>query len=392
MRRLLAVAGLAAAAAMPEAISAQSPPDSVLAVTSARLIDVVSGTVIPQGLVLVRGGRIAAVGSRDSIRIPAGSRVMDLGDATLLPGLIDAHVHLLLGGPPRANAEATLRAGFTTVQDLGALRYANLSLRDSVQDGRWSGPRIIGAGPWLGVSGGICDFSGIGVRDRSELLQRIRTDAERGADVIKLCVTGWPAAGFAHPDSVELAEETVAVAVAESGRLGRPAVAHAVGRAGAASAVRGGVAGLAHSAFLDDETIGLMRTRGTWLASTLVSFQQGTDTASFQALWTRMQAAHRGGVRIILGTDAGVVPHGTNARELAALVRLGLTPIDALRAASIRAAQALGVADRLGSLAPGKVADLIAVTGDPLTDIRMMEKVVFVMKDGAVYFSPRPPL
>jgi imidazolonepropionase-like amidohydrolase len=387
MRRLLVVAGLTAAAAGPEAISAQPLPDSVLAVTSARLIDVVSGTMIPRGLVLVRGGRIAAVGSRDSIRIPAGSRVMDLGDATLLPGLIDAHVHLLLGGPARANAEATLRAGFTTVQDLGALRYANLSLRDSVTAGGWSGPRIIAAGPWLGVTGGICDFSGIGIRDRAELLQQIRTDVERGADVIKLCVTGWPAAGFAHPDSVEFAEDVVAAAIAESARLGRPAIAHAVGRGGAASAVRGGIAGLAHAAFLDDETIGLMRSRGTWLASTLGSFQQGTDTASFRALWIRMQAAHRGGVRIILGTDAGVVPHGTNARELDALVRLGLTPIDALRAATIRAAQALGVADRLGSLTPGKLADLVAVSGDPLTDISLMERVVFVMKDGVVSFK-----
>lgn len=387
MRRLLVVAGITAASAMPEAISGQSLPDSVLAVTAARLIDVVTGTIIPRGLVLIRGDRIAAVGSRDSIRIPAGSKVVDLGDVTLLPGLIDAHVHLTLGGPPRANAEATLRAGFTTVQDLGALRYANLSLRDSIHAAGWSGPRIIGAGPWLGVSGGICDFNGIGVRDRPALLQRIRTDAERGADVIKLCVTGWPAAGFAHPDNVELVEESVAAAVAESARLGRPAVAHAVGRAGAASAVRGGIAGLAHAAFLDDETIGLMRTRGTWLASTLVSFQQGSDSASFQALWTRMLAGHRGGVRIILGTDAGVVPHGSNARELAALVRLAMPPIDALRAATIRAAQALGMADRFGSLTPGKVADLVAVPGDPLADISVMERVVFVMKDGVVYLK-----
>lgn len=386
MRRLLVVAGLTAAAAT-EATSGQSLSDSVLAVTSARLIDVITGTVIPGGLVLVRNGRIAAVGSRDSIRVPAGSRVLDLGDATLLPGLIDAHVHLTLGGSPRANAEATLQAGFTTVQDLGALGYGNLRLRDSVAAGVRTGPRLIGAGPWLGVSGGICDFNGIGIRDRAELLQRIRTDIEHGADRIKLCITGWPAAGFAHPDSVELAGDLVAEAVAESARLGRAAVAHAVGRAGAASAVRGGVAGLAHSAFLDDETIGLMRARGTWLASTLVSFEQGTDSASFQALWTRMQAAHRGGVRIILGTDAGVVPHGSNARELAALVRLGMPPIDALRAATIRAAQALGMADRLGSLTPGKAADLVAVPGDPLADIRLMERVVFVMKDGVVYFG-----
>lgn len=387
MRRLLVVAGFTAAAAAPEATSGQSLSDSVLAVTSARLVDVVTGTVIPRGLVLVRGGRIAAVGSRDSIRIPAGTRVMDLGDATLLPGLIDAHVHLLLGGPPRANAEATLRAGFTTVQDLGALDYANLRLRDSIAAGVRAGPRIVGAGPWLGVTGGICDFSGIGVRDRGALLQRIRTDVERGADLIKLCVTGWPAAGFVHPDSVELAEDVVAAAIAESARLGRSAVAHAVGRAGAASAVRGGIAGLAHAAFLDDETIGLMRARGTWLASTLVSFEQGTDTASFRALWSRMEAARRGGVRIILGTDAGVVAHGSNARELAALVRLGMPPIDALRAATIRAAQALGMADRLGSLTPGKLADLVAVPGDPLADIRVMERVVFVMKDGVVYFG-----
>jgi imidazolonepropionase-like amidohydrolase len=367
----------------PSGAGGQQSRDSVFAVTASRLIDVETGTIVPGGIVVIRGGRIELVGPISAVTIPAGTPVTDLGDATLLPGLIDVHVHLLLGGAPRANAAATLNAGFTTVQDLGALGYDNVRLRDSIAAGATPGPRIVASGPWLGVTGGICDFNGIGVHNRDELLARIRTDAENKADLIKLCITGWPQAGYAFPDSVELDPADVSGVVAESRQAGRRVVAHAIGRAGAAAAVRGGVAGLAHSAYVDDATISLMRERNIWMASTLVSFA-AVDSTARAALRERVQVALRSGVPIVLGTDAGVVPHGSNAREFRALVRLGMKPIDAIRAGTVVAAQALGIGDSLGSLTAGKIADLVAVTGDPLSDISAMERVVLVVKDGRV--------
>ena len=380
--RILRYVLLVGILAPPDA-TGQQQRDSILAITASRLIDVETGTVVPGGIVVIRAGRIDLVGPISAVTIPAGTPVMNLGNATLLPGLIDTHVHLLLGGAPRANAEATLNAGFTTVQDLGALGYDNVRLRDSVNAGATPGPRIIAAGPWLGVTGGICDFNGIGVRNQAELLARIRTDVENGADLIKLCITGWPKAGYAFPDSVELDPTDVAEVVAESRRAGRRVVAHAIGRAGAASAVRTGVAGLAHSAFVDDATITLMRERNIWMASTLVSFAP-VDSITREALWGRVQVALKSGVPIVLGTDAGVVPHGSNAREFRTLVQLGMKPMEAIRAGTIVAAQAVGVADSLGSLTGGKIADLVAVAGDPLSDIGAMERVVLVVKEGRV--------
>ena len=362
-------------------------PESVVAVTAARLIDVTTGTVTPRAAVLVRSGRVLASGAQATLGIPKGARVIDLGDATLLPGFVDAHVHLTIGGRPRANAEATLRAGFTTVADLGALRHINLLVRDSIKAGAWPGPRVVAAGPWLGMTNGVCDFGGLGVKTRDSLLPRVQRDVVQGADLIKLCVTGWPADGYAHPDSVELDTTAVASVVSESRRLGRPVVAHAIGAAGAASAVRGGVAGLAHAAFIDDAAIALMREKNVWMASTLVSFA-GADSTVFTALRARMQKALAGGVPIVLGTDAGVIPHGSNAKEFEALVRLGMSPIEAIRAGTIHAARALGLADGTGTLKPGAPAHLVAVTGDPLADITALQRVAFVMKDGVGILRP----
>jgi imidazolonepropionase-like amidohydrolase len=357
--------------------------DSTLVITAARLLDVESGSMIQNVVVVVSAGRIVDRGSRPEVKIPPGARQIDLGDATLLPGFIDAHVHLTIGGPPQANAEATLRAGFTTVQDLGALNYLNLRLRDSIKAGVRTGPRMVAAGPWLGMSGGICDFNGIGVHDREEMVARVDTDADRSAEIIKICVTGWPADGYAYPDSAELKPEDIMAVVAESRKVNRPVVAHAIGQRGAATAVLGGVAGLAHAAFLDDATIQRMKDRDIYVASTLTSFQAMPNVEARQRLWSRMQAARRAGVRIILGTDAGVIPHGTNAKEFAALVELGMTPLEAIRAGTNRAAEALGMRDR-GSIAAGKTADLVAVTGNPLSDITAMERVVLVVKEGRI--------
>ena len=377
MSMLLALAFLATPAT-PQAA------DTILVISAARMLDVQSGVLIPDAAVVISGGRIVARGPQSEVKAPPGARRMDLGDATLLPGLIDVHVHLTIGGPPRANAEATLKAGFTTVQDLGALSYLNLRLRDSIKAGVRVGPRVIGAGPWLGITGGICDFNGIGIHNREELLARVQADVDHSADLIKICVTGWPADGYAFPDSAELTPDDIEAVVRESRKANRLVVAHAIGRQGAATAVRGGVTGLAHAAYLDGATITLMKERDVYVASTLVSFQAMPNAEARQLLWSRMEAARQGGVRIVLGTDAGVIPHGSNAKEFAALVALGMTPLDAVRAGTIRAAEALRIGDRVGSLEVGKAADIVAVSGNPLTDITAMERVVLVVKEGRV--------
>jgi adhesin HecA-like repeat protein len=358
--------------------------DTTLVITAARMLDVQSGALIPNAAVVISGGRIVARGPQSEVKAPPGARRLDLGDATLLPGLIDVHVHLTIGGPPRANAEATLKAGFTTVQDLGALNYLNLRLRDSIKAGVRVGPRVIGAGPWLGVTSGICDFSGIGIHNREELLARVGADVDHSAELIKICVTGWPADGYAFPDSTELTPDDIAAVVNESRKAHRPVVAHAIGRQGAAAAVNGGVTGLAHAAYLDDSTIRAMKERDVYVGSTLTSFRAMPNAEARQLLWSRMQAARQAGVRIVLGTDAGVIPHGSNAKEFAALVELGMTTLEAIRAGTIRAAEALRIGDQVGSIDAGKNADLVAVSGNPLSDITALERVVLVVQEGRV--------
>jgi imidazolonepropionase-like amidohydrolase len=365
----------------PAAFS-QSHPATLI--TAARLLDVDRGLLVQDAGVLVEGDRIVASGGIAGIRVPAGARRIDLGQVTLLPGLIDAHVHLTLGGTPRANAESTVRAGFTTVQDLGALGDGNLGLRDSINAGRRIGPRVISAGRWLGVTGGTCEFNGLGVRGAAAMVERVRDDVSRGADLIKICVTSWVSNGFTTPDAVELSGAEIAAIVTEARRLGRPVVAHAIGRDGVRAAVEAGVAGIVHSGFVDSATAGLMRSRGTYLVPTLVSLQGQADSAALHALRVRMTAAVESGVPIVFGTDAGVIPHGSNALEFPAMLRLGMSPLEAIRSATSRAARMIGWDSRLGSLRPGMLADLIAVPGNPLADISALSRVSFVMKGGVV--------
>ena len=367
-----------------------SQNDARLVITAARMLDVVSGRVRPHPRVVIQGNRIVSVTFGELSTSSTERETLAMGDVTLLPGFIDAHVHLTLsgGGDANANARATLWAGFTTVQDLGAIGYANLDLRDAVASGVVSGPRIVSAGLWQGLAGGVCEFNGNGAASTSLLFERERVDVERGADVIKLCVTGWPADAYADPDRVELAASDVAALVALGRELNRSVIAHAIGRAGASSAVHAGVAGLAHAAFVDMETIETMKRENTWIASTLASLREETEAVVFDTLFARTQAAFRGGVSIILGTDAGVIPHGSNAIEFAQLVELGMTPLDAIRAGTNRAAEALRLPDR-GSIAEGLLADLVAVEGDPLRDIGAMQRVVLVVQDGVVVRADR---
>jgi imidazolonepropionase-like amidohydrolase len=303
---------------------------------------------------------------------------------TLLPGLIDAHVHLNLG-EPRANARRTLLAGFTTVQDLGALDTSVVRLRDQIETGLVPGPRVLAAGRWIGIRGGICDFQGIGVEGAEAFRARVREQVEAGADLVKVCVTGWLEAAHQDPAGVEIRPAELVAAVEEAHRLGRRVAVHALSRAGVELAVRAGADLVAHGGFPDAATVEQMRERGVFLLPTLHSFSTTAPGPALEALTAHLRQARAAGLPIALGTDAGVIPHGENAKELQALVRLGMTPLAAIRAATLDAAAAVGRADRLGSLAPGKLADVIAVAGDPTADVAALERVRFVMKGGRVW-------
>jgi imidazolonepropionase-like amidohydrolase len=373
---------VAAICAALSIVLSSAPQDPSVVVLRARaLVDVEAGTTLDDAAVVIRGGRIAAVGTAASIGVPAGAEIISLPKTTLLPGLIDTHVHLTLAGQTDANARATLGAGFTTVQDLGALGYANLALRDAIAAGRIEGPRVVAAGPWLGISGGICDFSGIGVRGADAFLVRVRQDVDRGVDLIKVCVSGWLAEAVAQPRVYEISDAELAAAVTEAHRLKRRVAAHAISEGGIDAALRHGVDLIVHGGFASPAAVALMREKAIFQSSTLVSLlPPGTD----QALERHMRTAVSAGLPIVLGTDAGVIPHGTNAREFARLVGIGLTPAAAIRAATVDAARAVGLSGEIGLLKSGYAADVIGVEGAPLEDVRALEKVTFVMKGGRV--------
>ena len=374
---------IAALCAAHPATAGPAPSDTLVVLRAAGYFDAARDTIVRPAVIVVRGDRIISIGTQAD-PVARGARTIDLGTAILLPGLIDTHVHLTLGGPAAANAAATLDAGFTTVQDLGSLDYAALRLRDSVATGLLPGPRIIASGPWLGATGGTCDFQGIGVRGAEAFARRVREDAARGADLIKLCVTGWPEDGYQEPAKVEITEEELRSTMAEARRLRLRVVAHAIGAAGVRRAVDAGVQAIVHSGYADDATLGVMRERGVWLIPTLRSFEVRPRTPALDSLSARMRQVLAGPVPIAFGTDAGVIPHGRNAREFGALVRHGLSPARALRAATVDAAASLGLSDRIGRLASGMMADVIAVDGDPLADVTTLERVRFVMQGGRI--------
>ena len=376
------VAGLTLAALLlAQGASAQ---DGAVLLKASAMADVARGALIRDAAVLVENGRFTAAGPSREVRAPAGARVIDLGEATLLPGLIDAHVHLSIAGRPRDNALATLRAGFTTVQDLGTLNGVALRLRDSIALGRVEGPRVIASGPWIGSSGGVCDFDRTQVSGDTAIARRVREAIAARADVIKLCVTGWPAESNRPP---QLSRAEVRAGIGEARRANRPVVAHAIGLEGARLAVEEGVAALANSAFLDQPLIDLMKSRGVVMIPTLASFEQANDSSA-TALVGRARQAIEQGVPIVFGTDAGVLPHGSNAREFAALARAGVAPAAAIRAATLDAARLLGLADSVGRLERGLLADIIAVPGDPLADVTVLERVILVMQRGRVVVTP----
>lgn len=356
-----------------------------LAVRAARVLDVKTGRYGGPAVLLVTGTRITAIVPTTQFDTGSASRVIDLGDMTVVPGLIDAHVHLAIGGPVRANALADLRAGFTTVADQGALTHRLLVLRDSINSGHIEGPRVLAAGIWVGTKGGVCEFNGIGIAGGAEaFVQRVRENIAAGANMTKVCLSSWPAASYASPDSVEIPRDVLRAIVEASHAAHRPVTAHAISRGAARAALDAGVDGLVHAAYVDASLATAMRARGMWMSPTIASLTAGDTSAAARALAAAVRVAHDAGVSLVFGTDGGVLPHGRGIDEMQALVSSGLTPLEAIQAATINAAKALAIADTVGQIAVGMSADFIAVRGDPLRDVTALRNVGLVVSRGRV--------
>jgi len=426
MQRLSAL--LLTLALISISLFAQSPPKETVLIKAGRLIDVRSGRVLTDQAILIEGDRIKEVGPAQAVssHAPASARVIDLSNSTVLPGLIDCHTHLTfdpnhtgyaglsISIPREAlygakNAKVTLEAGFTTVRNVGAGGYSDVALRDAIDAGDVPGPRIDAAGPGIGVTGGHFDnsllapefhFSRESIADGvAAVTAKVREEAKYGADVIKISATGGVLSKGDSPEATQFSDEEIRAIVIEAHRLGRKVAAHAHGAAGIKQAVLAGVDSIEHGSFIDDEAIRLMKEKGTYLVPTLylmdwfVENYQRMRVPEFMvekakvvmpAARQNIARAFKAGVKVAFGTDAAVYPHGLNAREFAVMVKLGLTPMQSIQAATVNAADLLGWSDRIGSIEAGRFADIIAVSGDPLADVSALEHVAFVMKGGQV--------
>ena len=410
-------------------------PQATTAIRAGTLIDGTGAAPVRNAVILVQEGRITAVGA--NVQIPNGATVIDLSAATVLPGFIDAHVHLaghtigdgdwqhagltempsqlaLLGA---AHAQQTLEAGFTTVRVVGTGNFSDIALRNAINAGWIPGPRILGAGVSFGILGGHCDGTnglqpwalgggreaGVesGVADGVEAVRNaVRYAVKYGADVIKICATGGV---LSLTDSVgvqQYTEQEMRAIVETATQLDRRVAAHAHGTAGLKAAVRAGVTSIEHGSILDAEAVALMKQKGTWLVPTLLAGftveslatagrLPAPIAAKALAIAPRMRTSFKlavdGGVKIALGTDAGVMRHGTNAREFALMVRYGMTPMQAIVAGTSGGATLLGLEREIGTIAVGKRADVVAVQGNPLDGIQVLQSISFVMKDGRVF-------
>jgi len=438
IRKWLGTALLGLVVLAPAYGQAQKAAGKTIVLKAARLFDGKSSAVVKPGIVVVTDGKIVAAGT--SATIPAGAEVLDLGDATLLPGFIDAHTHItgmyredyakaMLAGlqkpiPEMAletsvNARVTLMAGFTTVRDVGSDNYLDAGLRNAINREVVPGPRMLVSVHAIGATGGHCDETGFRagvfgketgpedgvVNGADQARQAVRLAHKYGATIIKTCATGGVLSLADAVDTPQLTQEELNAIVDEAHALKLKAAAHAHGAEGAKRAIRAGIDSIEHGSFLDDEALTMMKQRGTYYVPTLMAVQGLSEQiakgvpipppilekakAAIAAVHQTFQKALAMGVKIGLGTDAAVYPHGRNAEEFHQMVDLGMKPIDALRAGTSVDADLLGLADKIGTLDAGKLADVVAVPGDPVDNIRQTEHVFFVMKEGVIYKHDR---
>jgi imidazolonepropionase-like amidohydrolase len=418
---LVALAGTAITA------SPQGPAVKRTVIRAGRVLNVRTGELKANQAIVIEGDKIAKITSSSEVKAAPGDTTIDLPDATVLPGLIDMHTHLTfdlnsLGYQGLSistarealhgarNARRTLEAGFTTVRNVGAKDYADIALRDAINDGDVIGPRVVASGPALGITGGHCDenllppafhFQGDGVADGIEAVQhKVREVIKYGADVIKICATGGVLSKGDDPNASQYTLEEMKAIVADAHRLGRKVAAHAHGAEGVRWASEAGVDSVEHGHLMDDAAVATLKKNGTYLVPTLFlgeymlanlehsdvpeySKQKMRDVAA--AMQKNVKKAFDAGVKVAFGTDAAVYPHGLNAGEFHVYVKLGMTPLAAIQTATINASDLLGSKFDVGALEPGKFADVVAVDGDPTKDITILEHVKFVMKGGTVY-------
>jgi imidazolonepropionase-like amidohydrolase len=372
----------------PSQTKPAAPPADTF-VRSGRWLDPIAGEIKGPVVIQVTEGRVARViPAADFDRKTAGT-VIDLGTATVLPGLIDGHVHLQIGGAPEENARSILRAGFTTVVDLGATSDVTIQLRDRIAEGAVEGPRMLAAGKWVGTKGGICEFGGIGVAGGPpEFRARVRENLDAGASLTKVCVSTWLAKAFASPDDYEIQDDALEAVVEASHQAKRLVVAHAISLGSVKAALRAHADGLAHGALIDQPTADQLRNAGMFMIPTLASLTGDRTGPAEQALCRAIATAHGAGVRLVFGTDSGVLPHGENAKEFQAMVDAGVPALEAIRSATINAARTFGLDDETGTIAPGRAADIVAVDGDPVRDVQALSRVVFVMHKGRIVRRP----
>jgi len=404
----------------------------VVAVKAGLLIDGTGAPPKKNQVVVVENGKIVSVGTD----VPKGATIIDLGDRTLLPGFIDCHVHLagrVIGEGENwddaavrdlpqedalrgaRNAKATLDAGFTTVRNVGASDFSDIALRNMIREGVVPGPRIVAAANSIGITGGHCDTNGYrpgilegdpenGIADgAAEILKAVRYQVKHGADVIKTCATGGV---LSEGDAVgvqQYDDEELKVLVNEAHLTGRKVAAHAHGAEGIKASLRAGVDSIEHGSMTDDEAIAVFKKTGAFLVPTLMAQEsveklaqsgvlkgQRAEKALFIAPLARenIKRAIAAGVKIALGTDSGVFPHGKNAHEFELMVGLGMKPMDAILAGTKNAAELLGLEKTLGTVEAGKVADLVAVDGNPLDGVKTLTAPAFVMHEGKVVAAP----
>ncbi|MDD5541601.1 MAG: amidohydrolase family protein [Acidobacteriia bacterium] len=434
MKRIIGVLFILSMAPMGFAQTGSPKPATMQAIRCARLLDVRSGAIVENPVVLIEADKIARVGSAKEIKIPAGATIMDLGNVTLLPGLFDTHVHLFLHPGPQdtqtlresiarrtimavKNAEADLMAGFTSERDLGTegAEAADVDVRNAINAGEIPGPRLQVSTQAISVEGGHEDYFGYNpavrmipnaqmVEGIDELKKAIRFQIKEGADFVKIYVTG--------PEQVRSLTDVYVVpqftldemkaAVAEAARLGKKVAVHAGGGLGAEVSAEAGVYSIEHGYYLDEPTLLLMKQKGIFLVPTFTvtewNIGQSTTPAGQargrlveQLRHQHFEKALALGLKIAMGSDVGPFPHGTQAEEFSWMVKYGMTPLASIQAGTINAAELMGWSDRLGSIEEGKLADLVAVPGNPLQDINALKQVEFVMKGGKVVKNNAPP-